>query len=242
MNENKKNKVLLSVIMPVYNEEIHIREILEKILVAPLPENVEKEIIAIDDGSIDDSGKILEEFEAKHNIITHDLIVNCGKGTAVRMGLRKAKGDIIIIQDGDLEYNPNDYAAIIEPLLKGEVEVVYGSRFMGNIGNMKFVNRIGSSVLNILTSILYGIKITDQFTAYKAFKSDVIRSLHLRCRGFEFCSEVTNKLLKRGIKIKEVPISYSGRTRAQGKKGGSWKDFFVALYFILEYKFFIKQV
>lgn len=238
----EKKKILLSVIMPVFNEGIHIREILEKILAVKLPDGVEKEIIAIDDGSIDNSGEVLEEFEKKYGIIKHDLIVNCGKGTAVRMGLRKAKGDIIIIQDGDLEYDPFDYPAIIKPILDGEADVVYGSRFMGKIDKMKFVNRMGSTTLNVLASFLYGVKLTDQFTAYKAFKSSVIRSLHLRCRGFEFCSEVTNKLLRKGIKIKEVPISYSGRSIAEGKKGGSWKDFFVALYYIIDYKFFVKNV
>lgn len=228
--------------MPVYNEGMHLREILTRIIAAKLPQGVEKEIIVVDDGSVDNTAEILKEFSHNGVITVHDLILNCGKGTAVRMGIKKAKGDIVIIQDGDLEYDPNDYATVIKPILDGEADVVYGSRFIGKIKKMKFLNRMGSTILNILTSILYGIKITDQFTAYKAFKINLIRSLNLRCRGFEFCSEVTNKLLKRGIKIKEVPISYSGRTFEEGKKGGSWKDFFVALFYIIEYRFFLKNV
>ncbi len=239
MPENKNN-TLLSVIMPVYNEGMHLKQILERIIAAPLPEGVKKEIIVIDDGSIDHTAEILKEFADK--ITIHDLILNCGKGTAVRMGIKKAKGDIVIIQDGDLEYDPKDYSSIIAPILAGEADVVYGSRFIGSIKKMKFLNKMGSTVLNVLISILYGIKITDQFTAYKAFKSELIKSLNLKCRGFEFCSEVTNKLLKRGVKIKEVPISYSGRSFEEGKKGGSWKDFFIALFYIIEYKFFLKNI
>ncbi len=238
----KKQKALLSIIMPVYNEGQHLREILKRIIAAPLPPGVEKEIIVIDDGSVDNTAEILKEFAHDSTIVTHDLVLNCGKGTAVRMGIKKAKGDIVIVQDGDLEYDPNDYSAVIKPILDGEVDVVYGSRFMGKIKKMKFLNKMGSTTLNILTSLLYGIKLTDQFTAYKAFKIDLIKSLHLKCRGFEFCSETTNKLLKKGVKIKEVPISYSGRSLEEGKKGGSWKDFFIALFYILEYKFFIKKV
>ncbi len=235
-----KTKVLLSVIMPVYNEGIHIKQTIDKIISTKLPEGVEKEIIAIDDGSIDNSAEILDDYASKNMIATHDLLLNCGKGTAVRMGLKKAKGDIILIQDGDLEYDPSDYNEIIKPILNGEAEVVYGSRFLGKIERMRLVNRLGNMTLNVLTGILYGTWITDQFTAYKAFKIDVIRELNLKCRGFEFCSEVTNKLLKKKIKIKEVPIKYKGRSHGEGKKGGSWKDFFIALFYLLEYRFFIK--
>lgn len=242
VRKKTNKKTILSVIMPVYNEGQHLREILQRIIDAPLPEGVEKEIIVIDDGSVDNTTEVLNEFASDKVITVHDLILNCGKGTAVRMGIKKAKGDIVIIQDGDLEYDPNDYSKVIQPIIDGEAEVVYGSRFKGKILKMKFLNRMGSMVLNILTSLLYRVKITDQFTAYKAFKIDLIKSLNLKCRGFEFCSEVTNKLLKRGIKIKEVPINYSGRTLEEGKKGGSWKDFFIALFYILEYKFLIKEV
>lgn len=240
MTQNK-NKTLLSIIMPVYNEGMHLREILRRIIDAPLPKGVEKEIIVIDDGSIDNTADILKEFSDKKIISVHDLILNCGKGTAVRMGIKKAKGDIALVQDGDLEYHPNDYSKMIEPILNNEADVVYGSRFLGTIHKMKFLNRMGSTVLNILTGLLYGTKITDQFTGYKVFKINVIKDLNLKCRGFEFCSEVTNKLLKKGIKIKEVPISYSGRSFEEGKKGGSWKDFFIALFYLLEYRFLIKK-
>ena len=241
MPENRNN-TLLSVIMPIYNEGMHVKQIIERIIAAPLPKGVKKEIIVVDDGSVDNTAEILRELADRGIITVHDLILNCGKGTAVRMGIKKAKGDIIIVQDGDLEYDPNDYSKVIQPILDGEADVVYGSRFIGYIKEMKFLNRMGSSTLNVLASLLYGVKITDQFTAYKALKIDLIKSLNLKCRGFEFCSEVTNKLLKRGVKIKEVPISYSGRSLQEGKKGGSWKDFFIALFYILEYKFFLKNV
>ena len=236
----QNNKTLLSIIIPAFNEGKQLRELLEKIIAAPLQKGVEKEIIVVDDGSTDNTKDIIKEFEDKKLIVGYSLIVNSGKGTAVRAGIKLATGDIIIVQDGDLEYDPNDYVAVIDPILKGESEVMYGSRFMGKIKKMKFLNWWGSTTLNVLLSLLYGIKITDQFTAYKAFKSDLIKGLTLKCRGFEFCSESTNKLLKRGIKIKEVPISYTGRTLEEGKKGGSWKDFFIALFYILEYKFLIK--
>src|SRR3989338_7509589 len=237
INNQKK---ILSIVIPAFNEEKQLGELLEKIIVAPLQEGVEKEIIVIDDGSTDNTKEIIKKFTDKKLIVGYSLIVNSGKGTAVRAGIKLATGDIIIVQDGDLEYDPNDYAAVIDPILKGEYEVVYGSRFMGKIKKMRFLNWWGSTTLNVLASLLFGVRITDQFTAYKAFKSDLIKSLTLKCRGFEFCSESTNKLLKKGIKIKEVPISYSARSLAEGKKGGSWKDFFIALFYILEYKFLIK--
>ena len=241
MTDNN-TKHLLSIVMPVYNEAMHLKVILERIMAVKLPPNVDKEIIVVDDGSIDNTAEILKEFTDKKMIIAHDLILNCGKGTAVRMGIKKANGDIIIVQDGDLEYDPNDYPKIIKPILDGETDVVYGSRFLGSIKQMKFVNKMGSTTLNILVSILYGRKITDQFTGYKAFRAPLIRDLNLRARGFEFCSEVTNKLLKKGVPIKEVPINYNGRTFEEGKKGGSWKDFFIALFYILDYKFLVKKV
>ena len=130
---NSHNRHLLSVIMPVYNEGQHLKEILKRIIAAPLPEKVEKEIIVIDDGSVDNTGEILKEFANNKTIVTHDLLLNCGKGTAVRMGIKKATGDIVIIQDGDLAYDPNDYSRVIKPILDGEADVVYGSRFLGNI-------------------------------------------------------------------------------------------------------------
>ena len=239
---NIKTKTLISIVIPVYNEGMHLKQVLEHIISVQLPPNLEREIIVIDDGSIDNTKKILEEFTNNGLITTHDLILNCGKGTAVRMGIKKAKGEIILVQDGDLEYDPTDYNAIFEPILNEEADVVYGSRFLGTIRKMRFLNRMGSITLNILTSLLYGQKITDQFTGYKAFKTELLRSLDLKARGFEFCSEVTNKLLKKGIKIKEVPINYCGRGYEEGKKGGSWKDFFIALFYILDHKFLREKV
>ncbi len=237
-----KNKTLISIVIPVYNEGMHLKQVLERIISVKLPVNLEKEIIVIDDGSIDNTKEILEGFISNGLITAHDLILNCGKGTAVRMGIKKAKGEIVLVQDGDLEYDPNNYSAIFEPLLKGEADVVYGSRFLGTIRKMRFLNKMGSITLNILTSLLYGQKITDQFTGYKAFKTDLLRSLDLKARGFEFCSEVTNKLLRKSIKIKEVPINYCGRGYEEGKKGGSWKDFFIALFYIFDYRFLRKKV
>lgn len=234
--QKSKCKTLLSVIMPVYNESMHLKKILDKVLAAPLLEDLDKEIIIIDDGSIDETSEILKEYHDNKIVRVHQSILNFGKGTAIRIGLKICKGDIVLIQDGDLEYNPENYIDLVKPIVNDKALVVYGSRFLGSIKGMKFLNFLGNKFLSILISLLYGYKITDEATAYKAFRADLIKSLDLRCQGFEFCPEVTSKLLKRGIKIKEVPIEYSGRSFTEGKKV-SWKDFFVALYTILKLRF-----
>ncbi|MBI2995640.1 MAG: glycosyltransferase family 2 protein [Candidatus Melainabacteria bacterium] len=227
----------LSIIVPVYNEGKYLCEVLKKIIDAKLPSNIKKEIIVINDGSTDNTLEIIKEFTSKNLIRAFNLSRNSGKGSAVRIGIKSATGDIILIQDGDLEYNPNEYINVIEPILNGESQVVYGSRFLGDIKKMRLINKIGSRILNFLTSLSYRTKITDQCTAYKAFKSELIKNLDLKSKGFEFCSEVTNKLLKNGIKIKEVPITYSARSFKEGKKCNGWMVFFAALYYMFHHRF-----
>jgi dolichol-phosphate mannosyltransferase len=227
---------LLSIIIPVFNEETHIAEVLAKIKAAALPAGLEREIIVIDDGSNDRTPHILKQFTGDNVISLHSSVLNFGKGAAIRIGIKKAKGDIILIQDADLEYDPNEYGRLLAPILSGQAKVVYGSRFKGRISGMKFVYRLANWILTFLANLLYGAKITDEATCYKVFTADVIKGLDLQCKRFEFCPEVTVKLLKAGQRIVEVPISYRSRSVAEGKKI-SLKDGFAAAWTLLKYRF-----
>ncbi len=227
---------LLSIIIPVFNEETHIEEVLNKIKAVRLPENVGREIIVIDDGSSDRTPQILKKFMSDNVISVHSSALNYGKGSAIRIGIKKAKGDIILIQDADFEYDPDDYTRLIEPILSGKTKVVYGSRFKGKITGMKPIYLLANKILTFLANILYRANITDEATCYKVFSSDVINNLDLKCRRFEFCPEVTAKLLKLGYRIHEVPISYRSRSVAEGKKI-SWRDGFSAAWTLVKYRF-----
>ena len=167
-------------------------------------------------------------------MIYHDC--NQGKGAAIRTGLTHATGDVVIIQDADMEYNPSDILAVVQPIIEGQARVAYGSRFRGTIVGMKMPNRIANYILAWMVTILYRHRITDEATAYKAFRRDVIGKINLTCRRFEFCPEVTAKVLRMGEKIIEVPVSYRARNFEAGKKIG-WRDFFVALWTILKNRF-----
>lgn len=224
----------LSVIVPCYNEAGHIADVLKAIDDVDLPD-FEKEIIVVDDGSTDDTARILREHKADGNLVLHFCEKNSGKGAAIRAGLQYVTGDIIIIQDADLEYDPQQYPEIVRPIANGEADVVYGSRFLGHIEGMRLRNRIANYVLAWTTNILFNAHITDEATCYKAFRADVLKSLSLRCMKFEFCPEVTAKVRKRGIAIKEVPISYVGRCTAQGKKI-KWTDAFEAMWALIKYR------
>jgi dolichol-phosphate mannosyltransferase len=227
---------LLSIIIPVFNEETHIAEVLEKIKKAKLPEGMEREILVIDDGSSDRTPQILHDITADNIISVHSSVLNFGKGTAIRIGIKKAKGDIILIQDADLEYNPDEYTSLLEPILSGKAKVVYGSRFKGKILGMKFIYLLANKILTSLANVLYGAKITDEATCYKVFSADVIRNLDLHCKRFEFCPEVTAKVLKSGYPIYEVPVSYKSRSVEEGKKI-SWRDGFSAAWTLVKYRF-----
>ncbi len=226
------NQPLLSVIMPVYNERETLSEILARVRAVDLP----KEIVVVDDGSTDGTREILREEEQKGDLKVLYHRVNMGKGAAVRTGLEHATGDFIIIQDADLEYDPRDYPKLLKPLLEGEAEVVYGSRFMDFGKSMFFLQALGNRIVTMFTNLLYGTALSDMETCYKVFKAEVIKSIPLCSRRFELEPEITAKLLKRGYHIQEVPISYQGREYHQGKKL-TWRDGIKALWTLIKYRF-----
>jgi len=226
----------LSIIIPAYNEIETISKVLEKIEKADIG-NVKKEIIIVDDGSTDGTRNFLQKQKKKYKVIFHKK--NMGKGFAVRTGIKNATGEVVIIQDADLEYDPNDYKKLIDPILLGKSEVVYGSRRLHKknkqYSGLSFF--VGGVSLTIIANLLYpNLKITDEPTCYKVFKADVIKSIPLECKRFEFCPEVTAKVAKRHIKIKEVPIKYFPRHSDEGKKI-KWKDGVEAVWTLLKYRF-----
>ena len=226
------NQHLLSVIMPVYNERETLSEILAQVRVVGL----EKEIVVVDDGSTDGTRDILREEEKKGDLKVFYHEANQGKGAAVRTGLEHASGDVIIIQDADLEYDPREYPRLLKPILEGEAEVVYGSRSLVFQETMFFLQSLGNKIVTLATNLLYGIALSDMDTCYKVFRAEVIKSVPLHSRRFEFEPEITAKLLKRGYRIHEVPISYKGREYHEGKKL-TWRDGITALWTLLKYRF-----
>ncbi len=225
----------LSIIVPVYNEERTLKTILEKIKKTRL-KNVKKEIIIVDDASTDGTKKILENIKDKSiKIIRHKK--NMGKGYAIRTALNSITGDIILIQDADLEYDPNDYAKLIKPIIEKKVDVVYGSRILNQKSKYsRFAYYAAGRSLTVITNLLYGINITDEPCGYKAFSSRIIKNIKLKCKRFEFCPEVTAKIAKKGIRIHEVPASYNPRSRKEGKKI-KFSDWLEAVYTLLKYRF-----
>lgn len=207
----------LSIIIPVFNESRTIEEIIERIEDVNLG-RVKKEIIIVDDGSTDGTREILEKFTDKYRVIFHQK--NQGKGTSLRDGFKKCTGEAVVVQDADLEYDPRDFKKMLEEMEKKGIRVVYGSRRLtgGKIKHGGWLFFWGGSFLNLLTNFLYGIKITDEATCYKMIDRKLLNSLDLKCKRFEFCPEVTAKLARRSQKIVEVPISYNGRRKEEGKK------------------------
>jgi glycosyltransferase involved in cell wall biosynthesis len=228
--------VRVSIIIPIYNEIQHVETLLQRVIAAPLPPGCEKEIIVIDDGSTDGTTQLLKRLCEEQVIRFHESILNFGKGTALRIGIRMATGQIILVQDGDLEYDPNEYGKLIEPILAGQADVVYGSRFRGSVDGMMLPNLLANKILTLSANVLYGAGITDEATAYKVFRREVLGRIQLECKRFEFCPEVTAKVRKLGVRIHEVPISYNGRTTEQGKKI-RWRDGVEAMYTLLRYRF-----
>lgn len=233
----------LSIIIPVYNEEKFIIQLLDKVISVELLNDIEKEIIIIDDGSTDKTQEIIKEYisnNPKIKFIFYKQDINSGKGASIHKGIELASGDIIIIQDADLEYDPNDYNKIIKPILDGYADVVYGSRFVGSQPHriLYYWHRAGNSFLTWLSNIFSNLNLTDMETGYKAFRSQIIKSIQLKEKRFGFEPEVTAKISKiKGIRIYEVGISYYGRTYSDGKKI-NWKDGFRAIWVILKYNLF----
>ena len=224
----------ISIIIPVYNEVNVLPMVLDRVMKAALPAGCEKEIVIVDDGSTDGTTELLDRY--KNLVAIHHSVENFGKGAAIRIGIRKATGDIVLIQDGDLEYDPGDYLKVLQPLVDGKATVVYGSRFMGKLQGMKAANWLANKILTVTTNLLYGANLTDEATAYKAFRMDVLRSMRLRCLGFEFCPEVTAKVCRLGHTIHEVPISYNARGILEGKKI-RWQDGFHAMWTLIKFRF-----
>ena len=228
----------LSVIIPAYNEKETIEPIIERVLNVKL-ESVSHEIVVVDDGSTDGTVDILKRLETKQN--ASDLRVffhskNLGKGAAIRTALDHVLGDIVIIQDADLEYQPEEYPVMLEPFLRYGADAVYGTRFLGIHRAFMFWHYLGNKVLTLLTNVLYDSMISDMEVGYKAFRTEIIRNLHLNAKGFDFEPEITAKVLKRRIKLYEVPISYSGRDYHEGKKI-TWKDGVIAIWTLFKYRF-----
>lgn len=226
----------LSIIIPVYNEKETLMHLLEKLSMVVLPFSFAQEVILIDDGSKDGSADIIKKLDERYiKIINNE---NKGKGYAIREGLSKSSGDYVVIQDADLEYDPFDISKMLEFMIQNNIEVLYGSR-VRNISNEKtsgFIFYLGGILLTAITNLLYNQKITDEPTCYKMFKSNLIKSLPLKCKRFEFCPEVTALVSKRGLRIEEVPISYHPRTISEGKKI-KFKDWFHAVWTLLKLRF-----
>lgn len=226
----------VSILIPVYNERNVLAEVLDRVTAAPLPAGCEREIIVIDDGSTDGTADVMARFAANPAVRSLRSAKNHGKGYAIRLGIQQASGDIILIQDGDLEYDPREYSKLLKPLLDRSADVVYGSRFLAGAPTMRFANWLANKVLTFAANVLYGARITDEATAYKAFRSDILKDLPLECRRFEFCPEVTAKVRRLGYRIAETPISYNPRGVLDGKKI-RWHDGVVALWTLIKWRF-----
>ena len=223
----------LSVIVPVYNERNTVAEIVRRMRRVDLP--LDMEIVMVDDASWDGTGDILKALEdSTVRVVTHPK--NAGKGAAIRTGLSHVRGDLVLIQDADLEYDPDDWPRLLAPVLKGKAQVVYGSRFTGERRNMLFTHWLGNRFLSLVTNVLYNTTLSDMETCYKLFDRQVLDGITIESNAFDFEPEITAKVLRRGYRIYEVPISYAGREYSEGKKI-TWKDGFRALYTLARYRF-----
>lgn len=223
----------LSIIIPVYNEKATLKALVDRIGRVNLP--LEREIVVIDDGSRDSTRALVKRLEDRGEITACFHEQNQGKGAAVRTGLERASGDIILIQDGDLEYDPTDYPRLIQPIIDKKARVVYGSRILGKNKPSYLRYYCGGLLLSFLANLMYPIHITDEPTCYKVFDAILLKGLELECKGFEFCPEVTAKVSRLGEQITEVPISYTPRSIEEGKKI-RWTDGLIAIWTLLRYR------
>jgi len=224
----------LSVVIPAYNEKNTIQEIISRVKAV---DDIDKEIIIVDDGSKDGTADILKDMKVKDSslkVLFKEK--NAGKGDSLRVGFAQTTGDYVIVQDADLEYDPKDYRVLLRALEEDKVDVVYGSRFSGNYEDMSSLHYIGNKVLTLATNILFGVTLTDMETCYKLMPGDFVRELNLKSSRFDFEPEITAKILKSGLKIKEIPISYKGRTHNEGKKI-TWRDGLTAIWTLVKFKF-----
>ena len=223
---------LLTVVMPVYNEKATVEEIVDRVLAVP----VRIELVAVDDASTDGSGEILERLsrEKGFKVLTQEK--NQGKGAAVRRGIEAATGDVIVVQDADLEYSPEEYPDLLDLIRKGKADAVFGSRFIGRHRCFLFTHYLANLFLNLVTNVLYNTTMTDMETCFKAIRADILKDMELKSNRFGIEPEITAKLFKRGARVYEVPITYEGRDYSEGKKI-TWKDGFPALWTLIKYRF-----
>jgi glycosyltransferase involved in cell wall biosynthesis len=225
----------LSVIVPVFNERNTVAEIVRRIRAVTLPGDLDLEVVVVDDGSSDGTEKILGALvDSTVRVISHST--NLGKGAAISTGLATVRGDLVLVQDADLEYDPDDWPKLIDPILKGKAQVVYGSRFTGERKNMFPSHWLGNRLLTLVTNILYRSTLSDMETCYKLFDRRVLEGITIQSDKFDFEPEITAKVLRRGYRIYEVPISYAGREISEGKKI-TWRDGVGALRALIKYRF-----
>ena len=226
----KNSNLTISVLIPTYNEEKTIKKVINE--VTKVTRKYKSEIIVINDGSTDSTSKIIKKVP---DIKVINNVKNLGKGYSIRKGIKKAKGDVLIIQDADLEYNPQDISKLLKPFQDNSVKVVYGSRVLKNNPISHWTFNLGGRLITFITNLLFNSKITDEPTGYKLFRKSILKDINLNCRGFEFCPEVTAKIAKKGIKIYEVPISYNPRPVTEKKI--KWYDGIAAIFYLIKYRF-----